>query len=135
MQDPFFEVRFEDSCMSRMYPIEYRRDWSRYVKVLKTDQYDRWFRKLKDVEARAKINARIRRIQLANELVGDWKSVGGKVIELRVDCGPGYRVYANLCGKEFLLLLLGGDKSTQQEDIRKARALLEEWEAQGGCED
>ena len=105
------------------------------MKVLKTDQYDRWLRRLKDVEARAKINARIRRIQLANVLVGDWKNVGGKVIELRVDCGPGYRVYAHLRGRELLLLLLGGDKSTQYEDIRKARVLLEEWEAQGGRED
>ena len=102
------------------------------MRVLKTDQYDRWFRKLKDVSARAKINACIRRIELSNELVGNWKSVGEKIIELRFNFGPGYRIYAHLHGMELILLLTGGDKSTQQADIQKAKALLEEWEAQDG---
>ena len=102
------------------------------MKVLKTEQYDRWIRKLKDVSGRARINARIRRIELSNELVGDWKLVGEKIVELRFNYGPGYRVYAHLHGMELILLLIGGDKSTQQADIQKARALLEEWEAQDG---
>lgn len=102
--------------------------------VLKTDQYDRWIRSLKNNEARARINARVRRIQLSNELIGDWKPAGDKVIELRFDFGPGYRVYAHRRGRELILLLAGGDKSTQQADIKKAKALLDEWEAQDGRE-
>ena len=102
------------------------------MKVLKTDQYNKWFRRLRDISARAKINARIRRIEVPNALMRDWKPVGGKVIELRFDFGPGYRVYAHHRGQELLLLLIGGDKSSQQADIRKAQELLELWEAQDG---
>jgi len=92
--------------------------------VLKTEQYDKWFRKLKDAVAKARINARIRRIGLSGRLVGDWKPVGGKVIELRFDIGPGYRVYAHLQKQRLVLLLIGGDKSTQQADVMKAQELL-----------
>ena len=81
---------------------------------------------------KARINARIRRIELAGELIGDWKPVGDKVIELRVDTGPGYRIYGHVRGSEFILLLIGGDKSTQQADIAKAKDLLKKWEAQNG---
>ncbi len=102
------------------------------MRILKTDQYDRWFRKLKDTSTKARINARIRRISLSDALIGDWKPVGGKVIELRFDIGPGYRVYAHSSGNELLLLLIGGDKSTQQADIEKAQNLLKEWEAHDG---
>lgn len=101
------------------------------MRILKTGQYDRWFKGLKDSRAKARINARLRRIALANSLIGDWKPVGGKVIELRFDTGPGYRVYAHRRGDEFILLLAGGDKSSQRDDIEKARDLLGEWEAQG----
>lgn len=102
------------------------------MRILKTDQYEKWFRKLKDAVARARINARIRRIELYGELVGDWKPVGDKVVELRFDIGPGYRVYAHPRGSELVLLLVGGDKSSQQADIAKAKGLLREWEAQNG---
>ena len=102
------------------------------MRILKTDQYDRWFKKLKDAAGKARINARIRRIELAGELIGDWKPVGDKVIELRVDTGPGYRIYGHVRGSEFILLLIGGDKSTQQADIAKAKDLLKKWEAQNG---
>ena len=57
----------------------------------------------------------------------------GNVVELRFDTGPGYRVYAHARGNEFVLLLVGGDKSAQQSDIKKAKDLLKEWEAQDGC--
>ena len=103
------------------------------MKVLKTDQYDRWFKRLKDSNVRARINVRIRKIELSGKLVGDWKAVGDKVIELRFDMGPGYRVYAHKRGSELILLLAGGDKSSQQIDIRKAQELLEEWEKQDVC--
>ena len=102
------------------------------MRILKTGQYDRWFKKLKDAAAKARINARLRRIELSGELIGDYKPVGDKVLELRVDAGPGYRIYSHLKGDELILLLVGGDKSTQQADIRKAKALLREWEAQNG---
>ena len=102
------------------------------MKIQKTDQYDRWYKKLKNATARARINARLRRISLSEGLIGDWKPVGGKVVELRIDMGPGYRVYAHPKGSELILLLVGGDKSTQQADIKKARELLKEWEAQNG---
>lgn len=69
---------------------------------------------------------------LLGELIGDWKPVGDKVIELRVDTGPGYRIYGHVRGSEFILLLIGGDKSTQQADIAKAKDLLKKWEAQNG---
>lgn len=104
------------------------------MRILKTDQYDRWFRKIGDTQARARINARIRRIELAKGLIGDWKPVGEKVVELRVNTGPGYRVYGHVRGTEFILLLIGRDKSTQQFDIKKAKALLKEWEAQNGSQ-
>ena len=102
------------------------------MRILKTDQYDKWLKRLKDAAAKARINARIRRIELAGELVGDWKPVGGKVVELRFDVGPGYRVYAHPRGGELLLLLVGGDKSSQKADVEKAKDLLREWEAQNG---
>ena len=102
------------------------------MKILKTEQYDKWFKKLKNAVAKARINARIRRIELSDELVGDWKPVGDKVIELRFDIGPGYRVYAHPKGNELVLLLIGGDKSSQQADIEKAKDLLKEWEVQNG---
>ena len=104
------------------------------MEVLKTDQYDRWFKKLRDTVAKARINVRIRRIELAEELVGDWKPVGDKVVELRVDVGPGYRIYGHVKGRQFILLLVGGDKSTQQADIKRAKELLREWEAQDGSQ-
>ena len=102
------------------------------MKIRKTDQYDRWIKKLKDVVARAKINARIRRIEVTGTVVGDWKVIAGKLIEMRFDVGPGYRVYAHRSGDELLLLLIGGDKSTQRADIKKARELLSEWESRDG---
>ena len=102
------------------------------MKIFKTDQYDKWFKALKDTIAKARINARVRRIELSGELVGDWKPVGDKVIELRFDVGPGYRVYAHPKGNELVLLLIGGNKSSQRADIEKAKGLLKEWEAQNG---
>ena len=102
------------------------------MRIIKTSDYERWFRKLCDLTAKAKINARIKWIELHGELIGDCKPVGGKVTELRIDFGPGYRVYVTEEGGELLLLLIGGDKSSQQSDIEKAKKLAEEWRFQNG---
>ena len=102
------------------------------MRIFKTDQYEKWFKRLKDTTTKARINARLRRIEVSGVLIGDWKPVGDKVVELRFDSGPGYRMYAHPRGAELLLLLVGGNKSTQQADIKKAKDLLGEWEAQNG---
>ncbi len=78
-----------------------------------------WIEKLRDAKARYRIEARINKIRAGN--FGDWKSVGQGVFELRVDYGPGYRVYFGREGKDIVLLLCGGDKSSQQSDIQLAQ--------------
>jgi len=92
--------------------------------IRQTDNYKRWFSKLRDSRARARIDIRIRRVALGN--FGDTKSVGSGVSELRIDYGPGYRVYFTRVGNEVVVLLAGGDKTTQQKDIRKAKDLASE---------
>ena len=94
------------------------------IQVRQTDVYARWFRRLRDKQARARINARIRRLSLGNP--GDVRAVGEGVSELRIDYGPGYRVYFVQRGQSLALLLAGGDKSTQDQDIEKARNLARE---------
>ncbi len=102
------------------------------MRILKTADYDRWFARLRDVDARARINARLRRIELQGTLVGDCKSVGERVVELRFGSGPGYRIYVYEEKGTLLLLLAGGDKSTQRADIAKARRLLRDWRSDHG---
>jgi len=94
--------------------------------------YKRWFLSLKDVQARAKINVRLRRIELAGQLVGDFKSVGDSVIELRFDSGPGYRVYITQVESAIVVLLAGGDKSSQVKDIVAAKRIAAEWRGEHG---
>lgn len=96
------------------------------LEITRTEEFDRWLRKLRDVNARARVNVRIRRIQLTGNL-GDCKPVGDGVFELRVDYGPGYRVYFAWRGDVVVLLLAGGDKSTQQQDINRAKELNKEY--------
>ena len=91
------------------------------IQIRETDAYARWFARLKDREARSRILVRIRRLSLGNP--GDVKSVGGGVSELRIDYGAGYRVYFVRRGETVIVLLGGGDKSTQVADIRAARSL------------
>jgi putative addiction module killer protein len=90
------------------------------IQIRETNAYSDWFARLKDREARARILVRIR-LSLGNP--GDVKPVGTGVSELRIDYGPGYRVYFVPRGKELIILLGGGDKSTQAADIRAALAL------------
>jgi putative addiction module killer protein len=91
------------------------------IEVRQTDEYAEWFKSLRDRQARARINTRIRRLSLGNR--GDVRPVGEGVSELRIDYGPGYRVYFVQRGETLVILLAGGDKRTQQRDIRKALEL------------
>ncbi len=89
--------------------------------IRQTDVYAQWFRRLRNKQAKARINARIRRLSLGNP--GNVRAVGEGVSELRIDYGPGYRVYFIRRGQFLAILLAGGDKSTQDQDIEKARNL------------
>ncbi|MDE1995570.1 MAG: type II toxin-antitoxin system RelE/ParE family toxin [Rhizobiaceae bacterium] len=94
------------------------------IEIRQTVEFANWLAKLKDINAVARIQVRIRRLSLGNP--GDVKSVGEGVSELRIDYGPGYRLYFQMRGQTLVLLLLGGDKSTQSADIAKAKALAKE---------
>jgi len=94
------------------------------IEVRQTDEYAEWFKGLLDRQARARINTRIRRLSLGNP--GDVKPVGEGVSELRIDYGPGYRVYFVQRGEMLVILLAGGDKRTQNRDIRTALELARE---------
>jgi len=96
------------------------------IEVRQTEVFSDWLRKLRDEDARARIQIRIRRLSLGN--FGDVKPVGEGVSELRIDYGPGYRVYVRQQGNALVLLLAGGTKKTQEADIAKARKLAKEWE-------
>lgn len=89
------------------------------------DLYGEWLDNLPDISARAAIRIRISRV--ANGNLGDCRCVGRGVWELRIHCGPGYRVYYGEDGPLIILLLCGGDKRTQQKDIRKARRIWAEY--------
>jgi putative addiction module killer protein len=91
------------------------------VEIRQTDTYTDWFAALRDRQARARIDIRIRRLSLGNP--GDVKPVGEGVSELRIDYGPGYRVYFVQRGKTLVVLLAGGDKRTQDSDIKTALEL------------
>jgi len=92
------------------------------IEVRQTEEYSDWFANLRDKQARARINTRIRRLSLGNP--GDVKPVGEGVSELRIEYGPGYRVYFLQRGREVVILLAGGDKRTQQKDIQTALELV-----------
>jgi putative addiction module killer protein len=94
------------------------------IQIRQTDVYSHWFNELLDRQARARINARIRRLSLGNP--GDVKPVGEGVSELRIDYGPGYRVYFVQRGHTLVVLLAGGDKHTQDRDIKTALELARE---------
>ncbi|WP_109478494.1 type II toxin-antitoxin system RelE/ParE family toxin [Paraburkholderia sp. C35] len=86
-----------------------------------TEVFDHWFVRIRDLRARVRVQARIDRLAMGNP--GDHKSVGGGVQEMRIDYGPGYRVYYTQRGAVLVVLLCGGDKTSQQADIAEAKAL------------
>ncbi len=90
------------------------------------DPYSAWVQGLADRQARARITVRISRMAAGN--FGDCKPVGGGVWEQRIDWGAGYRVYYAQAGKRIILLLVGGDKRTQQSDIERARQYWNDWQ-------
>lgn len=89
--------------------------------LIRTKEFDEWLSKLRDAKGKARIIARIRSAELGN--LGDVEPVGEGVSEMRVHYGPGYRVYFKKRGSLLIILLLGGDKSSQNRDIKKAKAL------------
>ena len=93
--------------------------------IRQTVQFDDWLAALRDTVASKAIKRRIARIQIG--LFGDIKPVGGDISELRIDHGPGYRVYLARRHEMLILLLCGGDKSSQARDIARAKTLLAQW--------
>lgn len=94
---------------------------------LRTVEFDAWLQALRDPVGKARILSRLRAATLGN--FGDCEPVGDGISEMRVHCGPGYRLYYCRRGEVVYLLLCGGDKSTQKRDIRQAKALLKKLEA------
>jgi putative addiction module killer protein len=94
------------------------------MQVHQTHEFKVWFEKLRDLRARARIQARIDRLSLGNP--GDVRPVGSGVSELRIDYGPGYRVYFVQRGENLIVLLVGGKKDTQARDVAQAITLASE---------
>ncbi len=95
------------------------RELQNYLTIEGKSPFEEWLESLGDTRGRAKIYKRLRRVELGN--LGDYRSVGEGVCELKIDYGPGYRIYFGQVGSTIVLLLCGGDKSTQTQDIRKAQ--------------
>lgn len=89
----------------------------------KTSEFDKWLKKLNDLKAKAKILIRLQKLE-KDEHFGDCKSVGNGIKELRIDISKGYRIYFKETGGRIIILLIGGEKSTQQKDIAKANEIL-----------
>jgi putative addiction module killer protein len=105
------------------------RELVEYLEPDGTSPFRRWLERLRDVRARARVDARLLRIRLGN--LGDAKAVGGGVQELRIHYGPGYRVYLAQDGERIVVLLAGGSKATQASDIAKARLYWERYRQRG----
>ena len=94
------------------------------VEIHQTANFEKWMKRLKDENARYIIARRLSRVESGN--LGDVKSVGNNVSELRIDYGPGYRIYFTWRGKQLIILLAGGVKNSQSRDIKKAQELAKE---------
>ena len=97
----------------------------RYQRIDGAVPLSEWLADLRDARARAKLEIRFRRVSLG--IFGDVKSVGEGVLELREDIGPGYRVYIGRHGTALVILLCGGDKRSQETDIKHAKAYWQDW--------
>ena len=95
------------------------------VEIIKSTTFDRWLRKLRDPRAKARIEMRIRRLVLGN--AGDVQPIGDGLSEMKIDYGPGYRVYYMQRSANLVVVLCGGDKRRQQKDIAKAKAIAAQW--------
>ena len=95
--------------------------------VRQTQEFHDWLDALKDHRAQVRIAARLRLAEAGS--LGDWKTVGGEVSEMRVDVGAGYRLYFTRRGSILIIMLTGGDKSTQARDIKRAQRILKELES------
>lgn len=100
------------------------------LELKQTETFRRWRERLKDTRIRALIASRLDRLAFGN--AGDVKPVGSGISELRIDHGPGYRVYYKQRGSTVVILLCGGDKRTQAKDIKRAKQLAEEWSEDDG---
>ena len=92
--------------------------------VLQTEEFVDWLDDLKDIRARVRISARLRQVEAGN--LGDWSPIEGDVSELRIDFGPGYRLYFVRRGRIIIVMLNAGDKSSQKRDVRRALKLAAE---------
>lgn len=100
------------------------------MRVVQSRTFEQWFDDLRDLRARNQI---VKRLLRANEgHLGDIKSIGTGLSELRIHSGPGYRLYCAIKGQELIVLLVGGDKSSQMRDIRRAREVLADWDSSHG---
>ncbi|MEO6860417.1 MAG: type II toxin-antitoxin system RelE/ParE family toxin [Microcoleus sp.] len=102
------------------------REIRRYIRPDGRIPFLEWYYSLRDSKAQVKIDARLERVILGN--FGDYKSVGQGVFELRINYGPGYRIYFRQVGETIVLLLCSGDKSTQEQDILKAKEYSADYE-------
>lgn len=96
------------------------------IELIASDEFEKWIVNLRDIAAKARILARLDRV--ANDNFGDIKPVGSGISELRIPYGPGYRVYIAQRGTTIVLLLCGGDKSTQRKDIERAKQIAVDFE-------
>jgi putative addiction module killer protein len=100
------------------------------IEVRQSETFRRWRNRLKDQRIRAMVASRLDRLAFGN--AGDVRPVGAGISELRIDYGPGYRIYYKRHGDTIILLLCGGDKRTQANDIETAKRLAKEWSEKGG---
>ena len=94
--------------------------------IKQTEIFSKWLLALKDIRGKVSILRRVERMKNGN--FGDYKPVGNSISELRITTGPGYRVYYTIKDEEIVILLIGGDKSSQKNDIKKAKQIKEELE-------
>jgi len=120
---PFCLREFAKNRLTGMYVITYT---ITVKEIIHSDEFDNWLHKLRDSRARFRIYKRIERLAEGNP--GDVAPAGEGISEMRIDYGPGYRVYLKDTGREIIILLCGGDKSTQQADIKQAKIIAKLYE-------
>ena len=108
-----------------MLPVKPREAWN-FVRADRSNPYVEWFESLSDIKTQVRIDRRIARLEDGNW--GDYRLLGGGLVEARIDYGPGWRIYFGVAEPALVVLLLGGTKRTQDRDIEKARALWREYE-------